>query len=99
MSYKLGRYVIKFWLAANAENSYRFSASSNLEKEKNEKTTNSYSFKKVVQTISIYPQKGRDIFCDRYFINVKLLEDILPKDMTVIGTTMHEIWKFATCHC
>ena len=55
MLYKVGRYVIKFLLVANAKKSSRFSVSSNLEREGNEKISNSNNLKNVVQTISTYP--------------------------------------------
>ena len=83
-----GRYGVRFWILADAENHYCYNASFYLEKEGNTLATNFRS--QVLQHLvePIIHNSRWNITCDCDFTNVELFEDLLSKRLTTVGKVM-----------
>ena len=84
---KPGRYGIKFWILADAENHYYSNAFPYLCKERDKivKNLGATVVKKLVEPIL---NTSRNITCDRYFTGVELFEHLLKVKLTSDGTIM-----------
>ena len=87
MPSKPGRYGIKFWILADAENHYCYSVFPDLGKEGDKIATNLEAtvVKKLVEPIH---NTSRNITLDRYFTGVELFEHLLKVKLTSVGTVM-----------
>ena len=81
MPSKPGRYGIKFWILADAENHYCYNAFPYLGNEGDKIATNlgATVVKKLVEPIH---NTSRNITCDRYFTDVELFEHLLKVKLT-----------------
>ena len=87
MPSKPGRYGIKFWILADAENHCCYNAFPYLGNEGDKIATNlgATVVKKLVEPIH---NTSRNITCDRYFTDVELFEHLLKVKLTYVGTAM-----------
>ena len=90
MPSKPGRYGIKYWILAAAENHYCYNAIPYLGKETEFPAVDfgAQVVKSLVETI-----KGtyRNITCDRYFTSVDLFEELFQDKLIAVGTVMPNI--------
>ena len=82
-----GRYGIKHWILADAENHYCYNTIPYLGKETEFPTVNLGA--QVAKSLG-EPIKGtnRNITCDRYFTSVDLFEELFQDKVTAVGTVM-----------
>ena len=87
MPSKPGRYGIKYWILADAENHYCYNAIPYLGKEGDAPAVNLGA--QVVKNL-VEPIKGTNCnaTCDRYFTSVDLFEELYNDNYTAVGTVM-----------
>ena len=87
MPSKPGRYDIKYWILADAENHYYYNAIPYLGKEGDAPAVNLGAH--VVKNL-VEPIKGtsRNVKCDRYFTSVDLFKELYNNNLTAVGTFM-----------
>ena len=83
MPSKPGRYGLKYWILADAENHYCFNAIPHLGKEVDAPAVNLGA--QVVKNL-VEPIKGTNcnVKCDRYFTSVDLFEELYNDNLTAI---------------
>ena len=87
MPSKPERYAIKYWILADAENSYCYNAIPYLDKEGDAPAVNLGA--QVVKNL-VEPIKGAscNVTCDHYFRSVDLFEELYNNNLTAVGTVM-----------
>ena len=87
MSSKPGRYGIKYWILADAENQYCYNAIPYFSKEGDAPVVNhgAQVVKNLVETIK---RTGHNVTCDRYSTSVNLFEEPYSNNVTALGTAM-----------
>ena len=93
MPSKPGRYSIKFWILADAQNHYCYNAMPYLGKNRDKVTVNlgSMAVKKLVESLH---NSGRNITCGRYFMGIEKIDiDQKVRHYTTYHKTKH--WPMA----
>ena len=87
MPSKPGRYSIKFWILADAQNNYCYNTMPYLGKG-GDKVADNLGATVVKKLVEPLHNSRRNITCDRYFTGVEMTETLKSNNLTVVGTVM-----------
>jgi hypothetical protein len=86
MPAKPGKFGIKFWLAADVETKYLLNGFPYLGKDETRPVNLSVGEHVVLRLMEPYLGKGRNVTTDRFFTSGPLLEKLLEKKTSLVGT-------------
>ena len=87
MPSKPGRYGIKYWILADAENHYCYNAIPYLGKEGDAPAVN-LGVQIVKNLVELIKGTNRSVTCDHYFTSVDLFEELYNNNLIAVGTVM-----------